>query len=141
MIWDEAEIDNDDDDIMEEACVGHDYNLCSKGTPKSNDSPFASKTVAKRNSTIVASKETLTNKFPKKEKEIQREESPNKSPIILDLTQNIPGDLKLDYVVAEDLKKMKANITIFELCKIKKTDETFMWIFKTHTRPLGCGNR
>ena len=27
LIWDEAEVDNDDHDIMEEACVGHDYNL------------------------------------------------------------------------------------------------------------------
>ena len=36
----------------------------------------------------------------------------------MDLTHNILGDLKLDYDVVEDLKKMKANITIFELCKI-----------------------
>lgn len=34
LIWDEAEVGVDDDDIMEEACVGHDNNLCSKGTPK-----------------------------------------------------------------------------------------------------------
>ena len=36
----------------------------------------------------------------------------------MDLTQKILGDLKLDYDVVEDLNKMKANITIFELCKI-----------------------
>ena len=34
LIWGEVKVDNDDDDIMEEACVGHDYNLPSKGTPK-----------------------------------------------------------------------------------------------------------
>lgn len=36
----------------------------------------------------------------------------------MDLTQMILGDLKLDYSVVEDLKKMKANIIVFELCKI-----------------------
>ena len=30
----------------------------------------------------------------------------------------ILGDLKLDYSVVEDLKKMKTNIIVFELCKI-----------------------
>ena len=40
---------------------------------------------------------------------------PSKSPISLDVTQKILGDLKLDYDVVEDLKKMKANITILEL--------------------------
>ena len=34
MIWDEVEFDNDDDDILEDACVGHSYNLHSKGAPK-----------------------------------------------------------------------------------------------------------
>ena len=36
----------------------------------------------------------------------------------MDLTQNILGDLKLDYDVVENIKKMKENIIIFELCKI-----------------------
>jgi fumarylacetoacetate (FAA) hydrolase family protein len=31
--------------------------------------------------------------------------------------------LKLDYDVVEYLKKMKANITVFELCKIKQMRE------------------
>jgi hypothetical protein len=35
----------------------------------------------------------------------------------------ILGDLKLDYSVVEDLKKMKANIIIFELCKITQLRE------------------
>ena len=41
----------------------------------------------------------------------------------MDLTQKILGDLKLDYDVMEDLKKMKESITIFELCKIKQLRE------------------
>ena len=41
----------------------------------------------------------------------------------MDLTQNILGDLKLDYDVVEDLKKMKVNITVFELCKITQLRE------------------
>ena len=27
LIWDETEIDNGDDDVLEEACIGNDYNL------------------------------------------------------------------------------------------------------------------
>ena len=41
----------------------------------------------------------------------------------MDLIQKILGDLKLDYDVVEDLKKMKANITVFELCKITQLRE------------------
>jgi hypothetical protein len=41
----------------------------------------------------------------------------------LDLTQKILGDIKLDYDVVEDLKKMKENISMFELCKITKLRE------------------
>ena len=48
LIWDEVEVDNDDDYIMEEARVGQDYNVDSKGNPKLNDSPSASKIVAKK---------------------------------------------------------------------------------------------
>ena len=41
----------------------------------------------------------------------------------MDLTQKIFGDLKLEYDVVEDLKKIKANINIFELCKITQLRE------------------
>ena len=53
MIWDEAKVDNDDDDIMEEACVAHDYNIHSKQTLKSNDLAFSLETVAKNTPTIA----------------------------------------------------------------------------------------
>ena len=40
LIWDEEEFGYvDDDDIMEEACIGNDYNLRSKGALKMNDTP------------------------------------------------------------------------------------------------------
>ena len=83
------------------------------------------KTVAKKTPTTMAStsKETSTDKSPEKEKENEKEKTPSKSPISLDLTQNILGDLKLDYDVVEDLKKMKANIIVFELCKITRLRE------------------
>jgi hypothetical protein len=45
LIWDETEIYDIDDDIMEEACVGNDYNLRSKGAPKTNYSPSTSKMI------------------------------------------------------------------------------------------------
>jgi hypothetical protein len=41
----------------------------------------------------------------------------------MDLTQIILSDLKWDYSVVEDLKKMKENITVFEICKITQLRE------------------
>jgi hypothetical protein len=35
----------------------------------------------------------------------------------------ILGDLKLDYSVVEDLKKINSNITVLELCKITQLRE------------------
>ena len=112
---------------MEEACIGNDYNLQSKGAPKMDDSP----STLKMNNKSSASKQASTNKSPEKEKhkenakekEKEREVTPSKKPISLDLTQKILGDLKLDYDVVEDLKKMKENIIIFELCKITQLRE------------------
>jgi hypothetical protein len=126
LIWDEAEFgDDDDDDIMEEACVGHDYNIHSKGTLKFNDSPSIMRTSSKKTTTTTTStsKQTSTDKPLEKEKEREKEITPSKSPISLDLTQKILGDLKLDYDVVEDLNKMKENIIVFELCKITKLRE------------------
>jgi len=51
------------------------------------------------------------------------------------LTQKVLGDLKLDYDVVEDLKKMKANITIFELCKITQLREQLRDALKTIQGP------
>ena len=39
LIWDDTKLDDIDDDIMEEACVGNDYNIQSKDAPKINDFP------------------------------------------------------------------------------------------------------
>ena len=36
LIWDDTKLDDIDDDIMEEACVGNDYNIRSKDAPKIN---------------------------------------------------------------------------------------------------------
>ena len=41
----------------------------------------------------------------------------------MDLIQKILGDLKLDYDVVDDLRKMKVNIIVFELCKITQLRE------------------
>ena len=38
LIWDDIELDDIDDDIMEEACVGNDDNIRSRDAPKINDS-------------------------------------------------------------------------------------------------------
>ena len=114
--------DDEDDDIMEEACTSNDYNLRSKGSPKMNDLPSTSKTNNKNSSYKQASTDEAPEKEKEKEntkdKQNEREVTPSKTPISLDLTQKIPGKLKLDYDVVEDLKKMKENITIFKLCRI-----------------------
>ena len=49
LIWDDIKIDDIDDGVLEETCVGNYYNLRSKGAPKSNDSPTTSKMVPKKN--------------------------------------------------------------------------------------------
>jgi hypothetical protein len=136
VLWDEDDFgDEDEDDIMEEACIGNDYNLQIKGDLKKNDTPSTLKTnnkntPSKQPSTDKAlEKEKGKEKEKEKEKEItkeivkEKEVTPSRRPISLDLTQKILGDLKLDYDVVEDLKKMKANITVFELCKITQLRE------------------
>ena len=87
----------------------------------------------KTNNKSDPSKQPSTNKTPEKEKEKEKESTkeivkekkvtPSRTPISLDLTHKILGDLKLDYVVVEDLKKMKVNITVFELCQITQLRE------------------
>jgi hypothetical protein len=106
LIWDDTELDNIDDDIMEEACVGNDYNIQSEDAPPINDSPSTSKL------------ESLENI-----KDARRNSLASQSTTNMDLTRMILGDLKLDYSVVEDLKKMNAKITMFELCKITQLRE------------------
>ena len=91
----------DDDDLMEEACIGNDYNLQSKGALNKNDTPSTLKT----NNKNVASKQPSTDKTSEKEKEKEKEKkstkeivkekeiTPSRTPISLDLTQKILGDL------------------------------------------------
>ena len=112
---------------MEEACIGNDYNLGSKGAPKTTNTPSSSKTNNKSSSSKKSSTDKTLEKEKEKEiiKEIKKEKevTPSRTPISLDLTHKILGDLKLDYDVVEDLKKMKANIIVFELCKITQLRE------------------
>ena len=125
LIWDETEVDNEDDDVMGEACVGNDYNLRSKGAPTSSNSPSTLKKATKKSSTATTStpKETYTRKSPKKNKTNENDSTGNKSTTNMDITRKILGDLNLHYDVVENLKKMKENITVFELCKITQLRE------------------
>jgi hypothetical protein len=91
LIWDDTELDDVDDDIMEEACVGNDYNIWSSGTSKINGAPS-----------------TLKSESLEKIKEMRRNSTTSQCTTSIDLTQMILGDLKLDYSVVEDLNKMKA---------------------------------
>ena len=50
-------MDDIDNDIMEKACVGNDYNPRSKGAPKTNDSPSSSKLSTKKTPTATTSTE------------------------------------------------------------------------------------
>ena len=101
LIWDDTKMDDIDHDVMEEACVGNDYNLRSKGVIKSNDSPSSLKMDAKN--TPDATK--YTRKSQEKDKYKGKDSTVIKFTISMYLTL---GDLKLDYDVVEDLKKMKA---------------------------------
>ena len=101
-----TELDDIDDDIMEESCVGNAYNIQSEGAPKINYFPSTLKS------------ESLEIIKDKRMNSITSQSTTN-----MDLTQMILGDLKLDYSVVEDLRKMKANITVFELCKITQLRE------------------
>ena len=98
LIWDDTELDDIDDDIMEEACAGNNYNLRSKGAPKTKDFPFTLKT-----GSLEQTKDTRRN--PTTAQPTTR----------MDLTQQISSDLKLEYDLVEYLKKMKENITVLEL--------------------------
>ena len=70
VLWDEDDFrDEDEDDIMEEACISNDYNLQSKGTLKKDDKPSTSK----ENKKSAPSKQPSTDKAPKKEKEKEKE--------------------------------------------------------------------
>ena len=120
---------------MEESCIGNDYNLWSKRSLKKNDTPSTLKT----NNKNASSKQPFTDKALEREKEKEKKKdkekettneivnekkvSPSQTPISLDLTQKILGDIKLDYDVVEDLKKVKDNIIVFELCNITQLRE------------------
>ena len=60
IIWDEAKLDNEDDDVMEEECLGNGCKLQSKGAPNSSDSTSTSKTTAKKTLTTTASAAKVT---------------------------------------------------------------------------------
>ena len=118
LIWDEEEFRDDEDyDIMEEVCIGNDYNIQSKGDPKTNDTPSTSKTNNNNSSSKPASLDNSLEKENEeentKDKEKQIEVTPSKTPISLDLKQKILGDLKLDYDVVEDLNKLKGKYYFF----------------------------
>jgi hypothetical protein len=118
-------MDGIDDDVMEELCVGNDYNHQSKGASTYNNSSSTSKLAVKKNYTMQAStsKETSTEKYYGKTKSNEKDPNTNKSTTSMDLTHKILGDLKIDYDVVEDLKKMKSNITVFKMGKITQLRE------------------
>jgi hypothetical protein len=73
--------------------------------------------------TTSTSKETSTKKYSAKTKTNQKDSTVNNSTMSMDTSHKILSDLKLNYDVVEDLKYMKANIMVFELCKITQLRE------------------
>ena len=134
LIWDETEVDNGDNDVLEAACVGNYYNLWSKGAPKYNYSTSTSKTIAKKTTPDATSTKTS----PDKVKDNGKDSIAIKSTPNMDLTKNILGDLKLDYDVVEDLKKIKSNITVSELCKITQLREQLCEALQHIQGPQKC---
>jgi hypothetical protein len=56
LILDDIEMNDINDDVMEELCVGNDYNIRSKGDPTPNNSSSTLKPVAKK--TLAATTST-----------------------------------------------------------------------------------
>ena len=75
--------------------MGNNYNLRSKGAPKINDFPSTLKTTT--TSVEISLEQT---------KDTRRNPTTAQPTTSMDLTQMILGDLKLDYSVVEDLKKI-----------------------------------
>lgn len=102
-------MDDIDDDVMEEACVGNYYNLQIKGSPTSNNSPSTSKMTLKKtpSATTSTSKDPSTKKYFVKTKINPNNATTNKLITCMDTSLKILSDLKLDYDVIKDLKKMK----------------------------------
>jgi hypothetical protein len=73
--------------------------------------------------TTSTSKDTSTRKYSTKTKTNPKDSIANKPTMSMDIYQKIFSDLKLDYDVVEVVKKMKANIIVFELCKINQLRE------------------
>ena len=73
--------------------------------------------------TSSTSKETSNEKYFVKTKTNLKDSTTNKSTTSMDIYQKIFSDLKLDYDVVEDMKKMKENNMVFELCEITQMRE------------------
>jgi hypothetical protein len=119
LIWDDKEMDDIDDDVMEEACVGNDYNVQSKVASTYNNSPCTLKMAMKNTPTTIpsTSKDPSTEKYFTETKINPNNSTTKKYSTSMDTSPKILSDLKLDYDVIKDLKKMKENITVFKLCK------------------------
>ena len=95
LIWDDTKMDDIDDDVMEEDCVGNDYNLQSKGVPMSNNSPTSKKATNKTPTTTTSTpKDTSIKKYLDTTK--TNEKDSNKSTTNMDISQKILSDLKLN---------------------------------------------
>ena len=82
LIWDDTEMDDIDDDIMNEAYVGNDYNLQTKGSPKTNDSPSTSKTILEKIPTTT----TYVERSSEKTKGTRRNPTTTQPTTSMDLT-------------------------------------------------------
>jgi cytidylate kinase len=86
---------------------------------KTNGSPSTSKVAMKNTPTIATSAEISLEHT----KDTRMNPTTAQLTTSMDLTRNNIGDLILDDDVVEDLKKMKVNNTVFELCKITQLRE------------------
>ena len=82
LVWDATKMDEIDDDVMEDMCVGNDYNLQSKGVFKSSYFPHFSKTSAKKDSAAT----TSTKNSLEKAKDSGKDPTAIKSTTSMDLT-------------------------------------------------------
>ena len=95
LFWDNIEIDDIYDDIMEEACLVNDCNIWIKGAPRTNDSLSTSKMDVKNTPT----KETFVERSSEQTKDTRGNPTTSQPTTSMDLTHKILGDLKLEYDV------------------------------------------
>jgi hypothetical protein len=111
----------DDEETKAEICASSDYNLRSKGhIPQQSSSTLQKSNIKKTQATITG---PLNSKSASKP-------STNNQDIV-----------SMEYNIVEDLKKIKANISILDLCKISHQRKLLLDALKENDTPIATTSK